>query len=744
MKTNKMMKNSALLLIIFFTTSICFGQFFPRGGYQNGTHGSGGDETFEIFLSEPQHLIAIGGNDEVFLEWEKPFPLGEIKYDDGTVEAWYWLSNPSSNNDMFYVRFNAPISGNITDIAVLNAASANVVWEKIIICPDDGTGKPDLLNPWKSYSSIPVNTHPMEGGEWEILNLTTPQAVDNKDTFYIVTQWSNGSTTGPYVGTDTDSNTGRSAWSMDGGTTWNLWPENFIMRTYITGSKGTTVKLKSENNINAGYLPVVSISTGEKLHFKTNKIALSVQVPKIITSKEFDFKSLSAYKVYRSDTPGGIYSFINSTSGLFYTDNTASNNNEYFYVVTAIYDEGESRYSNEAAAFPQEAALAPYSNSFDINNGNFYGTGDWEWGTPVYINGPSAYSPPNVWGTILDGTYSNFSNSWLIQPFDLSAASFCKVSYAYWNNILSGFDYGYFAVDHDYDNVYDILAFYTGDSGGWQIEELIIHDSLCCAYTRFAFIFQSGYSGLDPGFYIDNFSIESIINLDVKVYLEGPYNGINMDPELNLILPLDQPYNIAPWNYAGTESVTSIPNSNIVDWLLVELRDTTEAQYASSLTKIAQQAAFVLNDGSIVGTDGSSILSFNHSIIHNLFVVIWHRNHLGVISANAVTKTGSVYTYDFTTGSGQAYGGANGHKEIGTGVWGMIGGDGDANKQISNADKNDVWAVQAGTSGYLSGDFTMDIQVNNTDKNDIWAPNSGKGGQVPDGITKGYQCQVPE
>ncbi|MCD4745396.1 MAG: choice-of-anchor D domain-containing protein [Bacteroidales bacterium] len=241
---------------------------------------------------------------------------------------------------------------------------------------------------------------------------------------------------------------------------------------------------------------------------------------------------------------------------------------------------------------------------------------------------------------------------------------------------------------------------------------------------------------------------EKIIILDLIAFLEGPYDSITglMLPDLNPDeLPLSQPYNTAPWNYTGTESVASIPNTDVIDWVLIELRDTTDASLATGETMIAQQAAFILNDGDIVGLDGSSILSFNHSIIHSLFVVIWHRNHLGIMSANAVTETGGIYTYDFTTGAGQIYGDANGHKEIGAGVWGMIGGDGDANSQIGNADKNDVWAVQAGTSGYLSGDFTMDVQVNNSDKNDVWAQNSGKGGQVPDNIPQGgFKCMVPE
>ncbi|MCD4747197.1 MAG: hypothetical protein K8R58_12945 [Bacteroidales bacterium] len=241
-------------------------------------------------------------------------------------------------------------------------------------------------------------------------------------------------------------------------------------------------------------------------------------------------------------------------------------------------------------------------------------------------------------------------------------------------------------------------------------------------------------------------TVTEFIQLDIKAYLEGPYNGSDMNTDINTILPTEQPYNTVPWYYTGTESVAAIPNVNVVDWVLVELRETSgDASTATSDSIIAQQAAFILNDGSIVGLDGNGACSIATSITNNLFVVIWQRNHLGIMSAYPLTESGGVYTYDFSTGDGQAYGGANGHKEIGTGVWGMIGGDGDANSQIGNVDKNDVWAVQAGTSGYLSGDFTMDVHVNNSDKNDVWSPNSGKGGQVPDWILNGgFKCMVPK
>jgi len=153
-----------------------------------------------------------------------------------------------------------------------------------------------------------------------------------------------------------------------------------------------------------------------------------------------------------------------------------------------------------------------------------------------------------------------------------------------------------------------------------------------------------------------------------------------------------------------------------------------------------------LKDGEIVGLDGSTgaLQCASTTITNNLFVVIWHRNHIGIMSAFPLTEAAGVYSYNFTTGSGQAYGGVLGHKEISAGIWGMVGGDGDANGQVGNPDKNDVWALQAGLSGYQNGDFNMDIQVNNLDKNDVWAPNGGSGSQVPDYLEGGYSCQVPE
>jgi len=228
----------------------------------------------------------------------------------------------------------------------------------------------------------------------------------------------------------------------------------------------------------------------------------------------------------------------------------------------------------------------------------------------------------------------------------------------------------------------------------------------------------------------------SIINegtktVDLKVYLEGPYNGTNMTPQLTGVLPLTQPYNGSPWNYNGTESVSVIP-ADAIDWILVELRDASTAAQAMSGTRIGEQAGFLRNDGKIIDQAGNEWMTFDNTTINNsLYVVIHQRNHLSIMSSVGLTDNSGVYSYDFTTGSGQAYGGSNGQKELSPGVWGMFGGDGDHDGNIGSGDKSASWETEAGTKGYLPSDYNLDVESNNLDKDDIWVPNHGKGTQVP-------------
>lgn len=222
------------------------------------------------------------------------------------------------------------------------------------------------------------------------------------------------------------------------------------------------------------------------------------------------------------------------------------------------------------------------------------------------------------------------------------------------------------------------------------------------------------------------------IELQLKAFLEGPFNGSTMNTNLTGLtnFPFHQPYNSPPWNYHGTEEVFALPVDNVADWILVEVRDTTDVSLASSESIVGRQAVFLLNDGSLVDINGNNI-RFGNPIEHQCYITVNHRNHLGVLSAYPLTESGGVYTYDFTTPSGQAYG-TDTQKELGSGVYGMYGGDGNVDGIISTYDKTNVWSIEAGTGGYLYGDFNMDSQVDNKDKNNIWVSNVGEGSQVPE------------
>jgi len=170
-----------------------------------------------------------------------------------------------------------------------------------------------------------------------------------------------------------------------------------------------------------------------------------------------------------------------------------------------------------------------------------------------------------------------------------------------------------------------------------------------------------------PGFEADPFGYidwtQESIELNLRAMLEGTFNGLEMNTNLNAegFLPSSQPFNLAPWNYNGSESVTSFPE-DAVDWVLVELRDAYFPILATPITRIAQQAGFLLKDGSIKGMDGLSNLHFNNAVIHDLFVVIWHRNHLGIMSSVPVIDSGGIYFYDYAFNESSVFGDGLGHK----------------------------------------------------------------------------------
>jgi hypothetical protein len=178
------------------------------------------------------------------------------------------------------------------------------------------------------------------------------------------------------------------------------------------------------------------------------------------------------------------------------------------------------------------------------------------------------------------------------------------------------------------------------------------------------------------------------------------------------LIPTAQPFNSAPWNYTGTESVISIP-SNVVDWVLLELRSGTAAS-----TVVGRRAAFLKDNGTIVDLDGSSPVDFSLLANGNYYIVISQRNHLSIISAEPKSfSTGNITSYNFTIAQTQAYG-TNAMVDLG-GVYGMYSGDASKDGQIDADDRATTWN-ERNLVGYKDEDVTMDGQVDADDRATTW------------------------
>lgn len=236
-------------------------------------------------------------------------------------------------------------------------------------------------------------------------------------------------------------------------------------------------------------------------------------------------------------------------------------------------------------------------------------------------------------------------------------------------------------------------------------------------------------------------------DLDLTAFLEGPFNAGTMTTTLQSsgLIPITQPFNTSPWNYAGAEAVVSVP-AGVVDWVLLELRQADQPANATSATIIKKRAAFLKSDGSIVELDGTSPVRFYNAVItQNLYPVIKQRNHLAIMAANAVTKTSGIYTYDFSTAIGQAYGGALGYKQLSSSpdIFGMVTGDINQDGSVYTSDY-DLWATDAGAANvYNSADLNLDGNVYTSDY-DKWATNSGTTHPINAPVIIKYQTKVPE
>jgi Bacterial Ig domain/Bacterial cadherin-like domain len=229
------------------------------------------------------------------------------------------------------------------------------------------------------------------------------------------------------------------------------------------------------------------------------------------------------------------------------------------------------------------------------------------------------------------------------------------------------------------------------------------------------------------------------VNFNLKVMLEGPLDASTglMSNLLNqrgllpgqtpiglnaIATPNLQPYTGAPWNYAGTE-VMPIGGyaADIVDWVLVSLRSDS-----LSIASVLKVAGLLHADGSVTFVNPCFTIPNG-----SYYVLVEHRNHMGVMSDKKVTVTSGTLTYDFTTKDSYAqnnpptYG-----QKVKGGKYVMYAAEHKKALQNDNFDINaadsNLWKGQSGIfDRYMSGDYNFDADVNNAD-NTLWKINNGR------------------
>lgn len=241
------------------------------------------------------------------------------------------------------------------------------------------------------------------------------------------------------------------------------------------------------------------------------------------------------------------------------------------------------------------------------------------------------------------------------------------------------------------------------------------------------------------------------VNLSVKMLLGGSYDSGTglMSSSLNdaSLIPEYEPYTDMDHGFGDFED-TQVDSMNvfdatgadaIVDWVLVELRDP-----ANNLSAVYTTAALLQADGDVVSTDGVSPLSVPMAA-GEYYVAVGHRNHLPVISLEAVDISAPV---DMTTIS--LYG-TNGSRTS-NGLQTLWPGDVNSDRMIKyTGDDNDRDPILQAVGGtiptntveeYSSADVNMDGVVKYTGANndrDIILQTIG--GTVPTNV---LIAQMPE
>lgn len=191
-----------------------------------------------------------------------------------------------------------------------------------------------------------------------------------------------------------------------------------------------------------------------------------------------------------------------------------------------------------------------------------------------------------------------------------------------------------------------------------------------------------GNTNVSEGF----ISVSFKIKINPIVFLQGPFVNpttvglMNDELRSNNYIPTTSPYADNATVDASVFTVTG--NNAIVDWIWVELRQVND-----NTKTVAATSALLQRDGDVVALDGNSSLILNAAPV-NYYIVVKHRNHLSVMSANSIALTeASTTIVNFTDNSFLTFG-ANAQVQLANNAMALWAGNVDGNNIIQYSGTN--------------------------------------------------------
>lgn len=236
--------------------------------------------------------------------------------------------------------------------------------------------------------------------------------------------------------------------------------------------------------------------------------------------------------------------------------------------------------------------------------------------------------------------------------------------------------------------------------------------------------------GMDGFVFSDSIFNGNKALLSLKAMLEGPYDGTS---EMSSALSDDgkledtDPYGLGITASAVVMNQTGLATP--VDWLKIELRNGEDSTQIMGTT-----AALIQRDGNIISANGNTTLALDVATAASYYVVLFHYNHLGVMSATPLNLLTTAAYIDFSDPATEVYtkGGVALKNDNGTMV--LWSGDANGDGSVNAVDKNSFWRVEEGQAfqyGISTSDFNLDGLINPTDANSLWRKNNSQVEQLP-------------